>query len=337
MARSGETSTTDHQGDTAAHGDKTMRGGARRNFKIPPVIDHRAGSFLADRLRLLLALFMPLHWRRFLLITLLVVTGVSAFVLGGGPHSIFMRANPTGQDTQPKKAEGPERTEVPAILEAEPNNAPDEPSLQAQLKTMEEELRYTERKLAAALGQLRDTDTGTNTDQEGRRAALVLALGTGLPYQVHLQNLDPDWLGPEDMALLRRYGGQGFYDAGHLARRLSALLDGDPHSDQTSPQTPPQTLLPALDWLTRNAGALVEVRPQSLAQVADAQHDILKALMAGRPDAALRLVDEMLVGTPDTPSALRAWRNDLALWRTMAPVMARVRATYASAATREPE
>ena len=187
---------------------------------------------------------------------------------------------------------------------------------------MEEELRYTERKLAAALGQLRDTDTGTNTDQEGRRAALVLALGTGLPYQVHLQNLDPDWLGPEDMALLRRYGGQGFYDAGHLARRLSALLDGDPHSDQTSPQTPPQTLPPALDWLTRNAGALVEVRPQSLAQVADAQHDILKALMAGRPDAALRLVDEMLVGTPDTPSALRAWRNDLALWRTMAPVMA---------------
>ena len=209
MARSGETSTTDHQGDTAAHGDKTMRGGGRRNFKIPPVIDHRAGSFLADRLRLLLALFMPLHWRRFLLITLLVVTGVSAFVLGGGPHSIFMRANPTGQDTQPKKAEGPERTEVPAILEAEPNNAPDEPSLQAQLKTMEEELRYTERKLAAALGQLRDTDTGANTDQEGRRAALVLALGTGLPYQVHLQNLGPDWLGPEDMALLRRYGGGG--------------------------------------------------------------------------------------------------------------------------------
>lgn len=50
MARSGETSST---GDKGAHGNATMRGGARRYFKIPPVIDHQAGSFLADRLRLL--------------------------------------------------------------------------------------------------------------------------------------------------------------------------------------------------------------------------------------------------------------------------------------------
>ena len=230
--------------------------------------------------------------------------------------------------------QGPIAEETP---EATSDTTADEAKLQAQIETLEEKLRYTERKLTAALGQLRDGTAVGKVNRLGRRAALMLTLGTGRPYQALLRDVDPDWLGPEDMALLRRYGGQGFYDAGHLARRLSALLDGDPHSDQTSPQTPPQTLLPALDWLTRNAGALVEVRPQSLAQVADAQHDILKALMAGRPDAALQLVDEMLVGTPDTPSALRAWRNDLALWRTMAPVMARVRATYASAATREPE
>ena len=55
MARSGETSN----GDKAAHGEATMRGGGRRYFKIPPMIDHQAGSFLVDRLRLLGTLVMP--------------------------------------------------------------------------------------------------------------------------------------------------------------------------------------------------------------------------------------------------------------------------------------
>ena len=95
MAASGETST----GDKAAHGDATKRGGARRYFKIPPVIDHQAGSFLVDRLRLLGALLMPLKWRRFLLITVFITMAVSAFVLGGGAQSIFTATFSTQTDT----------------------------------------------------------------------------------------------------------------------------------------------------------------------------------------------------------------------------------------------
>ena len=196
-------------------------------------------------------------------------------------------------------------------------------------------MRYTERKLTAALGQLRDGTAVGKVDRLGRRAALMLTLGTGRPYQALLRDVDPDWLAPEDMGLLRRYGQEGFYDANHLARRLSDLLEGDAQADQTLPQTLP----PALAWLTRNAGALVEVRPQLLAQVADAQHDILKALLADRPDAALRLVDEILASRTDTPTTLLKWRDDLALWRTMAPVMARLRDVDAgqAAPVREPE
>ena len=209
----------------------------------------------------------------------------------------------------------------------------DAAKLQAQLETAEEKLRYTERKLAAALAQLRDGTTDGEADQLGRRAALLLALGTGRPYQALLRDVDPDWLTPEDMGLLRRYGGQGFYDANHLARRLSALLEGDTQGDETSarnlPQTSPQNLPPALAWLTRNAGGLVEVRPQALAQVADARHDILTALVADRPAAALRLVDEILASETDAPSALRDWRDDLAVWRTLSPVMARLRDAHA--------
>ena len=78
MARSGETSST---GDKAAHGKATMRGGARRYFKIPPVIDHQGGSFLADRLRLLGALLMPLHWPRFLLVSLFLLAAVVTAII----------------------------------------------------------------------------------------------------------------------------------------------------------------------------------------------------------------------------------------------------------------
>ena len=163
----------------------------------------------------------------------------------------------------------------------------------------------------------------------------MLALGTGRPYQALLRDVDPDWLTPEDRGLLRRYGQEGFYDANHLARRLSDLLDGEAQPDQTWPQPLP----PALAWLTRNAGALVEVRPQLLTQFADVQHDILKALMADRPGVALRLFDEILASRTDTPTTLLKWRDDLALWRTMAPVMARLRNGDAGQASpvREPE
>ena len=196
-------------------------------------------------------------------------------------------------------------------------------------------MRYTESKLTAALGQLRDGTAVGEVDRLGRRASLMLTLGTGRPYQALLRDVDPDWIAPEDMGLLRRYGQEGFYDANHLARRLSDLLEGETQADQTLPQTLP----PALAWLTRNAGALVEVRPQLLAQVADVQHDILKALLADRPDAALRLVDEILASRTDTPTTLLKWRDDLALWRTMAPVMARLRDVDAgqAAPVREPE
>ena len=333
MARSGETSN----GDKAAHGEATMRGGGGRYFKIPPMIDHQAGSFLVDRLRLLGALVMPLHWRRVLLITLFVAAGVGAFVLGGGPQTIFTGAIPTATDTvatgttskaKPDGMQGP-------IAEETPGTTADEERLQAQIATLEEKLRYTERKLTAALGQLRDGTVVGEVDRLGRRAALMLTLGTGRPYQALLHDVDPDWLAPEDMGLLRRYGQEGFYDANHLARRLSDLLEGDSQANQTWPQPLP----PALAWLTRNAGALVEVRPQSLAQVADAQNDILKALLVDRPDAALRLVDEILASRTDTPTTLLKWRDDLALWRTMAPVMARLRDVDAGQASpvREPE
>ena len=333
MARSGETSN----GDTAAHGEATMRGGGARYFKIPPMIDHQAGSFLVDRLRLLGALVMPLHWRRVLLITLFVAAGVGAFVLGGGPQTIFTGAIPTETDTvatgttskaKPDSMQGP-------ITEETPGTTADEEKLQAQIATLEEKLRYTERKLTAALGQLRDGTVVGEVDRLGRRAALMLTLGTGRPYQALLHDVDPDWLAPEDMGLLRRYGQEGFYDANHLARRLSDLLEGDSQANQTWPQPLP----PALAWLTRNAGALVEVRPQLLAQIADVQHDILKALLVDRPDAALRLVDEILASRPDTPTTLLKWRDDLALWRTMAPVMARLRDVDAGQASplREPE
>ncbi|MEC8586672.1 MAG: hypothetical protein VXY25_03905 [Pseudomonadota bacterium] len=333
MARSGETSN----GDKAAHGEATMRGGGGRYFKIPPMIDHQAGSFLVDRLRLLGALVMPLHWRRVLLITLFVAAGVGAFVLGGGPQTIFTGAIPTETDTfatgttskaKPDSMQGP-------IAEETPGTTADEEKLQAQIAKLEEKLLYTERKLTAALGQLRDGTVVGEVDRLGRRAALMLTLGTGRPYQALLHDVDPDWLAPEDMGLLRRYGQEGFYDANHLARRLSDLLEGDSQANQTWPQPLP----PALAWLTRNAGALVEVRPQLLAQIADVQHDILKALLVDRPDAALRLVDEILASRPDTPTTLLKWRDDLALWRTMAPVMVRLRDVDAGQASplREPE
>ena len=333
MARSGETSN----GDKAAHGEATMRGGGGRYFKIPPMIDHQAGSFLVDRLRLLGALVMPLHWRRVLLITLFVAAGVGAFVLGGGPQTIFTGAIPTETDTvatgttskaKPDSMQGP-------IAEETPGTTADEEKLQAQIATLEEKLLYTERKLTAALGQLRDGTVVGEVDRLGRRAALILTLGTGRPYQALLHDVDPDWLAPEDMSLLRRHGQEGFYDANHLARRLSDLLEGDSQANQTWPQPLP----PALAWLTRNAGALVEVRPQLLAQIADVQHDILKALLVDRPDAALRLVDEILASRPDTPTTLLKWRDDLALWRTVAPVMARLRDVDAGQASpvREPE
>jgi hypothetical protein len=319
-----------------------MRGGGRRYFKIPPMIDHQAGSFLVDRLRLLGALVMPLHWRRILLIALFAAAAASvgAFVLGGGPQTIFTGAVSMETDTvatgttseaNPDSMQGPIAEEVP---EATPDKTADEVKLQAQIEALEEKLRYTERKLTAALGQLRDGKAIGELDQLGRRATLMLTLGTGRPYQDLLRDVDPGWLAPEDMDLLRRYGPEGFYDANHLARRLSDLLENAAQADQTLPQTLP----PALAWLTRNAGALVEVRPQLLAQVADAQHDILRSLLADRPDAALRLVDEILASRTDTPTTLIKWRDDLALWRTMAPVMARLRDVNAgqAAPVREP-
>ena len=55
MVRSGKTSN----GDKVAYGEATMRGSGRRYFKIPPMIDHQAGSFLVDRLRLLRAAARP--------------------------------------------------------------------------------------------------------------------------------------------------------------------------------------------------------------------------------------------------------------------------------------
>ena len=344
MARSGETSST---GDKAAHGKATMRGGARRYFKIPPVIDHQAGSFLADRLRLLGALLMPLHWPRFLLVTLFLLAAViTAIIFGitgsGVTQSIFSNAERASTpDITPdtKQANQPEDTP--------PDSAASQAQLQTQLQAMEEKLNYTQRKLAAALSQLRDANTttpdATNTTiletatQQGQRAALMLVLGTGRPYQELLGNIDRDWLASKDMAALRRYEGWGFYDASHLARRLSVLLEGDAQTRQELTQTLP----PALAWLSRHAGGLVAVRPQALSGIADAQHDILKALVADRPDVALGLVDEIfaevLASKTDTPSALRNWRDDLAAWRTLAPVMARVQAAYGAQAAPDVE
>ena len=170
----------------------------------------------------------------------------------------------------------PKQTDAPRPIttrSAAPNTAPektvDTTKLQAQLDKAEEKLRYTERKLATALEQLRDGTTGGEADQFGRRAALLLALGTGRPYQALLRNVDPDWLASEDIGVLRRYEGQGFYDANHLARRFSALLEGDRQGGEASSRHLPQNLPPALAWLAENADGLVEVRPQALAQVAD--------------------------------------------------------------------
>ncbi len=322
-----------------------MRGGARRYFKIPPVIDHQAGSFLVDRLRLLGALLMPLNRSRFWLVTLFLLAAVVTAIIFGisgsdMTQSIFTDAERTSTpDTKPDTQ--PEDTP--------PDSAPSQAQLLTQLQAMEEKLNYTQRKLAAALSQLRDTNT-TATDaksttilntatQQGQRAALMLALGTGRPYQELLGNIDGDWLASKDMAALRRYESQGFYDASHLARRLSVLLEGDAQTRQELTQTVP----PALAWLSRHAGGLVAVHPQALTGIADAQHDILMALVADRPDVALGLVDEIfaeaLASKTDTPSALRDWRDDLAVWRTLAPVMQRAHVAYGAqtAPSVEPE
>lgn len=324
-----------------------MRGGARRYFKIPPVIDHQAGSFLADRLRLLGALLMPLHWPRFLLVILFllaaVVTAIILDITGSGvTQSIFTNAERAfTPDITPDTKQATQPEDTP------PDSAASQEQLQTQLQAMEEKLSYTQRKLAAALSQLRDANTTTpdatsttildTATQQGQRAALMLALGTGRPYQELLGNIDRDWLASKDMAALRRYEGQGFYDASHLARRLSVLLEGDAQTRQELTQTLP----PALAWLSRHAGGLVAVRPQALTGIADAQHDILKALVADRPDVALGLVDEIfteaLASKTDTPSALRDWRDDLAVWRTLAPVMARVHAAYGAQAAPDVE
>ena len=344
MARSRETSST---GDKAAHGKATMRGGTRRYFKIPPVIDHQAGSFLADRLRLLGALLMPLHWPRFLLVTLFllaaVVTAIIFGITGSGvTQNIFTDAErPSTPDITPDTTPDTQPEDTP------PDKAASQAQLPTQLQAMEEKLNYTQRKLAAALSQLRDTNT-TATDetsttildtatQQGQRAALMLALGTGRPYQELLGNIDRNWLASKDMAALRRYEGQGFYDASHLARRLSMLLEGDAQSRQELIQTLPA----ALAWLSRHAGGLVVVRPQALTGIADAQNAILKALVADRPDVALGLVDEIfaeaLASKTDTPSALRDWRDDLAVWRTLAPVMERAHVAYGAQAAPDVE
>ncbi len=166
-----------------------MRGGGRRYFKIPPMIDHQAGSFLVDRLRLLGTLVMPLHWRRILLIALFAAASVGAFLLGGGPQTIFSGAVSTETDTvatgttseaNPDSMQDPIAEEMP---EATPDKTADEVKLQAQIEALEEKLRYTERKLTAALGQLRDGKAIGELDQLGRRATLMLTLGTGRPYQ----------------------------------------------------------------------------------------------------------------------------------------------------------
>ena len=335
MKRSGESST----GDKAAHGEATTSGSARRYFNIPPVIDHQAGSFLADRLRLLGALLMPLHWRRFLLISLFMIMAVSALFLSGVTQSITTGIIPAQTDTVmpgaalPAKPDTLQSNTADTTRDVAPSTAPvktdDAEKLQAQLEKAEEKLRYSERKLEAALTQLRDGTIRGQADQLGRSAALLLTLGTGRPYQASLRDVGPDWLSPEDMSLLRRYEGQGFYDANHLARRLSVLLEGDAQGDQTRAQNLPQNLPPVLAWLTRNAGGLVEVRLKAHAQLADARHDIFSALLADRPAAALRLVDDILAGKTDAPSALRDWRNDLAVWRTLSPVIARLRDAHA--------
>ena len=324
MARTGETSST---GDNATRGNARTRGGARRYFKIPPVIDHQAGSFLVDRLRLLGGLLMPQHWPRFLLVTLFVVAAVIAALIfditgSGVTQGIFTSADRT---SSPDALSAPATDEPLTTPAARPESVESKAQLETQLEALEEKLGYTERKLAAALSQLRETpattpDTTDAATQQGQRAALILALGTGRPYQNLLGTIDQNWLASEDMAVLRRYGEQGFYDASHLARRLSVLLEGDVQTRQMLP--------PALAWLSRHAGDLVEVRPQALTDVANAQHDILKALVADRPDAALGLVDDILTNKTDTPSALRDWRDDLAAWRTLAPVMARMQTAY---------
>ena len=331
MVGSGETSSS---GDKTTHGEATRGGGARRYFKIPPMIDHQAGSFLADRLRLLGALLMPLHWPRFLLVSLFVVAAVVIAII------LEISGNGLTQSIFPSADLGPTTDTTPVAP------SPDGPASQAQLDTqlqaMEEKLSYTERKLAAALSQLREANT-TNVNisntailgtaiQQGQRAALMLALGTGRPYTELLGNIDQDWLALKDMAALRRHAGQGFYDASHLARRLSALLESDPQTLQDLTQTLP----PALAWLSRYSGGLVAVRPQAVAGIADAKQDILQSLVAGRAEVALVLVDEIfaeaLERKTDMPSALRLWRNDLAVWRTVAPVVARAHAAYSEQA-----
>ena len=340
MARSGETSSTS---DKAAHGKATMRGGARRYFKIPPVIDHQAGSFLAGRLRLLGALLMPPQWPRFILVTLFLLAAVVTAIM----FDITGSAVTQSISTNAERALTPGTKQAAQPEDTPPDSVASQAQLETQLQAMEEKLSYAQRKLAAALSQLRDAKITTpnaistaivdTATQQGQRAALMLALGTGCPYQELLGNIERDWLAPKDMAALRRYEGQGFYDASHLARRLSVLLEGDAQTRQELTQTLP----PALAWLSRHAGGLVAVRPQALTGIADAQHDILKALVADRPDVALRLVDEIfteaLASKTDTPSALRDWRDDLAVWRTLAPVMARVHAAYGAQAAPDVE
>jgi|LXNH01.1.fsa_nt_gb hypothetical protein len=325
-------------GDTSSTGNHSASAGSRGYFKIPPVIDHQAGSFFADRLRLLGVLLGAVYRPRVWLVSLFVTAAAIALVLQFTPPDGL--ATP---DTTPNtKPDSQTTTEFQRAPKTDPNPelkiqsqsaAPDAAALQAQLDTLDEKLRYTERKLAAALTQLRATASATTTattaDQQGQRAALMLALGTGAPYQALLGDIDPEWLGPEDMTLLRRYSGQGFYDANHLARRLTALLDG---------ATPtPAALPPALAWLSRHAGDLLEVRPQAVTHLKDARLDILIALFADRPDEALRVVDAILHGQGAGP--LRDWRDDLAVWNALAPLMARLRVAYADEAVfqRPPE
>ena len=192
------------------------------------MIDHQAGSFLVDRLRLLGALVMPFHWRRVLLITLFIIMRGwvrLCWAAGRKPFSPEQsRRKPIRSRRAPHRKPNP--TACRALLPKTPKKQMMRKAAGADCNTGGKAALYrTQARRRARAVARRHGRRGGGPVWTPRRIAL--ALGTGRPYQALLHDVDPDWLAPEDMGLLRRYGQEGFYDANHLARRLSALLEGD--------------------------------------------------------------------------------------------------------------
>ena len=337
-------------------------GGARRYFKIPPIIDHQSGSFIVTRLRVLggvvsvmLGIMLKgvislVLWPRSIVRVGIVGTGL---VAGAGVFLFLQDLGLPLDGALPASPEisGPENPPRQMLDPPEPDPVYEEetPSaLRAERDALREDIEYTQRKLEAALAKIRAnanensaTETNTPTMRQTSAADLLLMLGSGRPYQALILDVDLSELSASDAALLRRYSAVGFYDAPHLARRLTNLAGGLSKVNAVVPssETTAQELPAPLAWLVANAGALVAVRPQATARFGEMQLDILIALFADDPTRALELVDGALAQQTvtshattrglETTSALEAWRQDLAVWQKLQPVMARVQAAYA--------